>query len=222
MSNINQKIATTSHEPPRVVLTVAKLLRASRQLIGSGGRRIGRHVRFHRDALLNWLAGDDLHPEAGPPSTTEPATPLAFPAGGTDEPPEAWEGWNPDEVERVKQLRQWETSGELPLSIKAELRVMNRLLRKHFGARKRVILDIDFYGKHGICWYDLSGKARDAIRSAISETCGGEWDSRWDRMRWWDLNDAIPVLRAMNERLSDPSRKGSASSDGQPAIRGGH
>ena len=56
----------TTHEPLPEVLTadeVANLLRVNRKTVYTafkqgeipGGRRIGGTIRFHRDAVLNWL-----------------------------------------------------------------------------------------------------------------------------------------------------------------------
>ena len=153
----------------------------------------------NRDTTSPKTLGSDV----AAPQTADSQASLAYPARGDDEPAEAWERWNPDEVRRVKQLRDFERSSPVVLAIKAELRLLNRTLRAHFGARKKVVLILDFYGKHEVSWHGLNPKARNAIAGAIKEIYGTKPHPLSTGVRWWEweLKRAIPILQGINAHL---------------------
>lgn len=74
---VSDNTTTTIHEHLAEVLTadeVASLLRVNRKTVYAafkageipGGRRIGGTIRFHRDAVLNWLAHGQEHVSRSP------------------------------------------------------------------------------------------------------------------------------------------------------------
>ena len=212
---MNNTIEVRNHEVnsrnalPQVLTDeeVAELFHISRKRVRAlfkrgeipSGRYIGRHLRFHRDALFEWLD------EGTGGDASAPADELAATALG-----ESSEDSDPEERREIEELnRQYEErrqsihgSEEFRL-IKIELANLNKILRESFGARKKVTFEPDYAGyKHDVEWGHLNAKARVAItkaaRQAFNQDIGTSACCR-------GLGKAVEFLRGVNEQLAEVS-----------------
>lgn len=198
-THINGSV-TSGIELPQVLTDdeVAKLLQVDRKTVRTafksgaipGGRRIGRNIRFHRDRVLKWL-DEAVSSQDG----------AAISSSLRESREEAADDEQFTEI--IRRTHAIESSETFAV-IQDELACLNRVLRRDFGAREKVVFEPDyFYGyKHYVDWRKVGRKGREAIVDAARKAFNQNLD---DVACCRGLSQVVAFLRGVNAQLTQGS-----------------